>query len=253
MQITNDVLDILKQSTIEVNLLKLPDVQLERALYEKVNKVLLNAGGKWNRKLKGHEFKSCPKEKLGLAIETGKIAGVVEAKKEFQAFYTPQSVAKRLVEIAGIKKDWNVLESSAGEGAIALELRKAGAVVVCHEINPEAIKVLDSLGFATYEGDFLLESPSDKLIDFDAVVINPPFRNNADIKHVQHSFKFLKKGGVLVAIMSPHFTFAEDKASKNFNEWLEENNGGIVAEFPEGTFKESGTNIRTYIIRIVKR
>ncbi len=35
---------------------------------------------------------------------------------------------------------------------------------------------------------------------FDRVVMNPPFENGADIKHIQHALGMLKPGGRLVAI-----------------------------------------------------
>lgn len=247
--LTPEVTDVLKRSTITGNVLVLPPGQLDRSLYEAVNKVLVNAGGKWKRGT-GHVFPSCPKAKLGLALET---SVSVDEKKKFQAFYTPAALAARVVELAGVNgKD--VLEPSAGEGALVRECIAQGAgSLTAVEINPEAVVCLRSLRVRTLvTGDFLTvgrfreDSAFDK---FDRIVMNPPFAKGQDIKHVLHALKFLKPGGRLVAIMSPMVT-----ASAKFS-------AGVLAagcyparweKVPEGTFKESGTNIRTVIATIDK-
>ena len=52
MKISNTVLDILGNCEVQDNVLYLPNVQLDRADYTAVNKVLEALGGKWNRKAK---------------------------------------------------------------------------------------------------------------------------------------------------------------------------------------------------------
>lgn len=244
--LTPEVTDVLKRSTITGNVLVLPPGQLDRGLYEAVNKVLGNAGGKWKRGT-GHVFPSDPRPKLGLALETG-IS--VDEKKKFQAFYTPASLAAHVVELAEVSGK-SVLEPSAGEGALVKECLAQGALgVAALEMNPEAVETLRRLEedgrVAVDCGDFL--KCNDGVV-FDRVVMNPPFTKGQDIKHVLHALKFLKPGGRLVAIMSPMVT-----ASAKFS-------AGILAagcyparweKVPEGTFKESGTNLRTVIATIDK-
>lgn len=55
MNIDSKVLDVLGNSTMDGNSLKLTG-QLDRSLYVAVNKVLELAGGKWNRKSQSHLF-----------------------------------------------------------------------------------------------------------------------------------------------------------------------------------------------------
>lgn len=62
----------------------------------------------------------------------------------------------------------------------------------------------------------------------------------------------LKEGGKLVAIMSPHLKYAEDKKSKEFRQFLQDV-GAEVHEIDEGAFKDSGTNIRTYFVVMTKQ
>ncbi len=49
-KIADNILGILGECRIEGNTLFLPDRQLDRATYQAVNKVLVNIGGKWDRK-----------------------------------------------------------------------------------------------------------------------------------------------------------------------------------------------------------
>lgn len=243
--IAPEVLDVLRRSKITGNVLVLPEGQLDRPLYEAVNKVIANAGGKWKRGT-GHVFPSDPSAKLGLAIETGE---TVNEKKLFQAFYTPSALASRVVELANVNGHW-VLEPSAGGGALVKEATAQGAfgVFAC-EINPEceiglnaALSVMPEGRGIVSIGDFMSFSGSMK---FDRIVMNPPFTKGQDIKHVAHAMNFLKPKGRLVAIMSP---LAAEKPA--FAAMLPPDATYVVHKVPAGTFKESGTEIATIIVVI---
>jgi len=113
--LTPEVTAILHRSKTVGNVLTLPD-QLERKLYEAVNRVLLNAGAKWKRGV-GHVFTDDAfRTTLSLALQTGKS---IDEKELFQAFYTPAAVAQHLVELAGVANR-TVLEPSVGEGSLAI-------------------------------------------------------------------------------------------------------------------------------------
>ena len=79
MKISNTVLDILGNCEVQDNVLYLPNVQLDRADYTAVNKVLEALGGKWNRKEKGHVFDHCPADDIEAVILTGEFT---DKKKE---------------------------------------------------------------------------------------------------------------------------------------------------------------------------
>jgi 16S rRNA G1207 methylase RsmC len=78
---------------------------------------------------------------------------------------------------------------------------------------------------------------------FDRIVMNPPFADRQDIRHVRHALGFLKPGGRLVAIMSAGVTFREDRLSREFQALVDER-GGVIEELPRDPFKVSGTAVR---------
>ena len=109
---------------------------------------------------------------------------------------------------------------------------------------------LDSVFRHGWSIDFLSMEPEDYLGNcYDRVIMNPPFSNQQDIKHVNHALKFLKDDGVLVSVMSPGFTFRENKLSVDFKTMLEER-GGYYEKNPEGSFKVFGTLVKTVIVVI---
>lgn len=255
LTISPEVLNVLQRSTIVDKLLVLPG-QLERPLYEAVNKVLLNAGGCWSKKQKGHLFASDPTAILGLTLETGQIDNLVDdakaEKKAFQAFYTPADFARHVVELADLRAGHYVLEPSCGEGALVRAILECGADwagLTAVELNPKAIAVTRDLIAACddevnlIEGDFL-QTPLRKG-EFDRIVMNPPFSGNQDLTHVARALTLLAPGGILVAIMSPN-TARTAFTDLIFGHDFE------IEEVPAGTFKESGTNIATIILIIRK-
>jgi len=244
INISDAVKNVLSQATIVGNTLAL-NGNLDRKLYLQVNEILEAAGGKWSKKEKVHIFTGNPAEILGLAVSEGEI---IDKKQTFQEFFTPQSLANRIVDLAGIKSGMRVLEPSAGSGAIADEARKLGADVTCVELQLNHVKTLEAKGYKVIHNSFLEVTEKDMKFGFDAIVMNPPFANNQDIDHVLAAFEWLGKGGILVAVMSPGFTFGKVKKRAAFREFVERN--GSYEELPEGTFKEAGTNVRTVLVTL---
>lgn len=222
---------------------------LSRSEYQEVNKFLELSGAKWNRKSKRHLFQPGGREKLESLLEDGEIR---DDKKHFQAFYTPKELARELAEIADIRPQMVCLEPSVGHGAIyeAVKAAQPFAAVVAIDANPDVLPVLKAKGLGCMTADFLECEPKD-FASFDRVIMNPPFTKDQDIQHVRHAFEFLREGGRLVALMSPGFTFGESKIRREFREFVEEH-GRVVREVEAGAFKDSGTDIRTVIVELVK-
>ena len=240
--LTPVVRDILERSTVTDNVLFLPKQQLDRPVYEAVNKALVAAGGKWNRSKAGHIFKSDPRQLLGLILEQGH---VVDEKKLLQAFFTPDDVADQVAEIAGIDGH-NVLEPSAGHGALADACRRAGAARVdCCELSEEFSEVLRAKKYAVQTGDFLTMGKTGFLAKpYDRIVMNPPFTKDQDVKHVKHALTYLAGGGVLVSIMGAN------TSRKSFQSLVADLDYEIT-QLPAGAFKESGTSVATIVLRVM--
>ncbi|WP_186101834.1 SAM-dependent methyltransferase [Burkholderia gladioli] len=242
MRIATDVLATLSAAETNGNQLKLVG-QLDRSLYERTNKVLEAAGGKWNRKAKAHLFDGDADDAIEQIILTGEIA----IPQDFGYFPTPPAVVERLVELADVREGHRVLEPSAGRGNIACAFRDT--VVDCYELLPANVDALKVLGYDHWsitQADFLSVEPSPI---YDRVVMNPPFEKRADIYHVKHALKFLIPGGLLVSVMSASVSFRTDRLATEFRELIEER-GGLIEPVAEGAFKSSGTMVNTVIVTI---
>lgn len=247
MKVPTDVLVVLEGAEIEGNILRITE-KLERNLYQDVNKVLECLGGKWDRKVKGHVFSSDPTALIDDAMITGE---VTDEKKEFQFFRTPPEIASRLVEMAEITPVSCVLEPSAGDGAIVKEIIKLGYHPPhCVELNPKNEKTLLELGAASAHIMDFLDFPAGSQ-EYDRIVANPPFTRQQDVDHVLHMYRLLRKGGILVSVMSPSWTFRDNKKSVEFRKFIEEREAEVV-DLEAGAFKSSGTMIRTCIVKVRK-
>ncbi|KVH04139.1 restriction endonuclease subunit M [Burkholderia anthina] len=239
MRITTDVLATLSAAEAIGNQLKLVG-QLDRSLYERTNKVLEAAGGKWNRKVKAHVFDGDASDAIEQIILTGEIT----IPQDFGYFPTPSSVVDRLIELADVRDGHRVLEPSAGRGNIACAFRDT--IVDCYELLPENVDALEALGYDHWsitQADFLSVEPSPI---YDRVVMNPPFEKRADIHHVRHALQFLVPDGRLVSVMSAGVLFRTDRLTSEFRALVDER-GGSIEELPEGAFKASGTMVNTVV------
>jgi type I restriction-modification system DNA methylase subunit len=236
-KLTSEIESVLRAARIEGNKLYLTG-QLDPRTYKEVKTFLANLGATWNRKEQVHVFSSDP-AKLIFALEEGV---AVDEKKKFQSFFTPEAVAKRVVEIADVE-NCIVLEPSAGHGALADEIMKKNPDSLrCCELNPEFIEVLFSKGYMIRVGDFLQQ---DLEVVYDRVVMNPPFSKNQWVGHIQHAYKFLKPGGKLVAITP------DSLSNKKFQDFVVDKRWEYE-KVEAGSFKESGTLIETNIVTIWK-
>lgn len=270
VNIDDEVRDVLSRATIESRALILNDPEIERTLYLRVDKVLKALGGKWNGRERCHQFPEGALNQLKAALDGS--APIVDQKKTLEQFFTPPELATRMAQMAGIGPGCHVLEPSAGSGRLVNAAFDEGAeFVTAVETDRVLLHRLDRIirhRGGVFGADFTEWSPAARLL-IDVALMNPPFSNNQDIRHVRRAFEFVRPGGRLVAIMSPHFTFAADRASIDFRAWLGTpggipkcgigyaNGGGPIEslqiEFlPAGTFKESGTDIAAVLVYIEK-
>lgn len=126
---------------------------------------------------------------------------LAEVHVDTQLFVTPDEICCRLVNIAGVVTGDRVLEPSAGTGAILRALLNAvpDAHYECVEMNVALSQHLKTAfpSVAVVCDDFLNFMPE---MAYQRIVMNSPFRNGADVKHIQHARTMLAPGGCLVGI-----------------------------------------------------
>jgi protein-L-isoaspartate O-methyltransferase len=199
------------------------------------------------------EAAAAPFEALAEQMKAGVKVAVVP-----QLFPTPPELAARMAGEADIQPSSRILEPSAGTGnlirAIANNmtgfdcLREITAVEYNHALVAHLIEQRERTLYANENnfkivcGDFMEQNGS--LGMFDRIVMNPPFQNGADIKHIQHAAKFLADGGRLVALC------ANGPRQREILKPITEESGGWWEDLPAGTFSEQGTNVNVALLLI---
>ena len=169
----------------------------------------------------------------------------VDASAEF--FPTPAAVVERMIAAAELGPDMDVLEPSAGLGAIAAKVAPLVHSVDCIERSGQLAERLRA-AWSPEAGDVrcadFLEVQPTPLLAYDRVLMNPPFGDQADIRHVTHALGFVKPGGMVVAVMSAGTEFRSDRTATAFRQMVTEH-GGRIERLPEDAFKPSGISVRT--------
>lgn len=235
--IPTDALAVLSEGRCDGDKFYLPAKALDRKLYESVNKVLTALGGKWVTKAKAHVFCEPCEPLIEGAIKTGSYV----RPGDMGWFASPPAAAQSVIDLAGIEPGMLTLEPSVGEAAIALLAEAEGAEITAYEIDPKRADVASkALGIDVRVYDFLSVVPAPL---YDRVVMNPPFAQRADVKHVLHAIKFLKPGGRLVSIMSAGILFRTDALTTSLRDQL-----AHYEALPDDSFKASGTSVRTAVV-----
>lgn len=130
--------------------------------------------------------------------------GTIPEYKSHQYYPTPEHIARDAVAMAEINDGDFVREPSAGQGAIAEQIREAHplAILQCVEISKLHCEILKQKGFEVVNTDFLQFNPERKC---DKLVMNPPFSDGRAIDHAKHGFDMLADGGVLVSVLPASF------------------------------------------------
>lgn len=251
MRIDPEVLRVLDHAEITGLGLKLTET-LERKLYVQTNKVLVALGGKWSRQAQAHLFEYDPAEAIEQAVLTGV---VVDHRRELGFFETPVPVADEVIELADIHEGHTVCEPSAGLGAIVRRLPEwllkstedKSPLTMC-EIDNDRRSALLQAGYRglMFEPDFLKTTWK-----YDRIVANPPFGGaQRDVQHVRHMWDCLKPRGVLASVMASGITCRDNRRTNELRELIE--GYGEITDLPEHSFRESGTDVNTVIVRMQK-
>ncbi|MEU8870467.1 methyltransferase [Streptomyces javensis] len=219
--------------------------EIDRPVYEAMNKVLKEMGGAWDgrKAVRAHVFPYRIEEFMRQCLA----ANDYPSKYEQGWFPTPPNLVVQICDLAGICAGMTVLEPSAGSGAMTGEIARRGGVVDAFEVDSRRVEVLREQGDArrVVHGDFLEADPLDYAEPFDRVVMNPPFANGLD--HIKHAIGFMSEDAILVSIMSQGLMWWSDKATVEFREMVDEV-GGDIQELPDDSFAVCGTGIRTCLL-----
>ena len=166
-------------------------------------------------------------------------------------FATPEPLGLKMVEWAGITPDMDVLEPSAGHGAIARwfpDLTRKTMIEPSHELASRLALVADG------------RIVSDRFEDhhavnkYDAIIMNPPFgtAGKMAMEHVAKAFAHLRDGGRLVALI-PRGSSME----KRFDAWHESEAAKdahlrMSVDLPSVTFERAGTTVAARVVVIDK-
>ena len=164
-----------------------------------------------------------------------------------QLFETSNDLAQRMIDEACLEPEHSVLEPSAGTGKLIEAILNDGLTwqnISIVEQNRQLCDVLSKKYKRVYPGDFLERCSWELGGKFDRIIMNPPFINGSDIKHIEHALTMLKNNGRLVAIC------ANGPRQQAKLKPLAENSGGFYEPLPAGTFKDKGTNVNTALLVI---
>lgn len=181
----------------------------------------------------------------------------------FNLFQTPEPLAQRLVELAGEGHDLGrVLEPSAGLGRLYKAVRKVSACrMVLVEIAADCARELylstnGDENVNLVQNDFLLVRADesylwrgDKKIGdgddgciilgrFNTIVMNPPFKQGTDIKHIRNAMTLLAPEGRLVSLCA-NGPRQRSQLMPLASTWI---------DLPAGSFKGEGTNVNAAIM-----
>jgi DNA polymerase-3 subunit beta len=251
--IPDDVMDYIRALECDGNKVIIP-MQLSQELYVKVNEVLENLGGKWNRKLKVHIFDEDTATLLAEVLETG----IMPPKNPLGFFETPIPVIERMLDMVhanAIPIPDHFLEPSAGNGAIVKYMlsKFPNIEADCIELDSKRCDKLREIGpsVVAHEGDFLDIVP---VPYFRLILMNPPFAVERDgleyIEHIHRAYRWLRNGGILVSVAPSGIKFRTDKRTALLRGSI--STKGHIDGLPENSFNVSDTEVSTVLITLIK-
>lgn len=172
-------------------------------------------------------------------------------------FATPEPVGMKMVEWANIRTGDDVLEPSAGHGAIAQWFPDGAKVRVIEPSKELASRLALRVDGDVVNSDFESHNIVNK---YDAIVMNPPYGAGGKlaVEHLAKAATHLREGGRVVALIP-----TGPSADKHFERWLYAQDDKGRSEHPDlhlirsvglprVTFERAGTSVATRIVVIEK-
>jgi hypothetical protein len=156
--------------------------------------------------------------------------------KDLQYYPTPVDVVESVLYNIHILKGSKILEPSCGCGRFMDAIKQRGGDVFGIEYDSRRAEECRKKGHKVLTANFLETVPTG---DYDRVIMNPPFYGKHYAKHVEHALKFLKKDGILTAILPASARY--DHGLIHADRW---------DDLPVGSFRESGTNINITVLTL---
>lgn len=245
MIVVPQIIDVLQRVTIKGNAVFLPE-QLDRKTYGQLKACFLAVDGKWDKKSQSHVFPEDPTDLIESIIATREVR---KWKTELQFFPTPRAIVDQMIDMAELSGTETVLEPHAGQGAIADAIRERfpGCRILLNDINQKFCDELMAKGYCVSCDDFLRITYG---FPIDRIIMNPPFTRQQDAKHILHAYSLLRPGGILVSVSSESPFYRTTQLAQEFRECVDR--FGVTCQLPPGAFKESGTMVRTRIVKVKK-
>ena len=217
-------------------------------------------GGTWSEQQGGFVFASDPTQAIKTLLEKGEyiISPEEQTREDVQFYETTEKDAAFLASLANLQSGDVVLEPSAGHGRLLATFPEDVSAIVVEFLqeNYEVLVEKHRNGeFRTkeitfYHGDFLAVNG----LKYNKVVMNPPFSNFQDLRHVVHAYSMLEVGGTLVAIIGSNSMIRSqyNKEAGEYVKILRTAKSFELIPLPSCSFVESGTTVDTVIIKLVK-
>jgi hypothetical protein len=220
-------------------------VELSPALYKWVKAALEAVNGTWNRREQGFIFIEDPRPALA------NIGGGMLKVDDDEFFETPDEISDRMISDVGIPALAEVLEPSAGGGAIVRRIfhHQPDCQVIAVEQNSircnELRKISDDFHIVVVRSTFEEYTPS---LLFDRVFMNPPFRLAID--HILLAYNLLKSGAKLVSVCPENVFWRDDWKYGYFREFVDGH--GRSEKLHQNTFRPNGTSVDTRLVYLDK-
>ena len=173
--------------------------------------------------------------------------------KAMSQFFTTGKLARRIVEWAELFRGEKVLEPSAGGGDLVRAMPR-NVRVTAVEMDPAMAEVLrkETLHpvIEVIEADFLKLRPARDA--FDVAVMNPPYEDGADGRHVAHALRF---AGRVVVLARTNFEYGTERFSQLFR-WAQVTRRAVLTRRPKfyGPADQGQTARHDYVVlELVRR